>query len=202
MQNKAIRYFVGLGPKTPILALQGEMGWMSPSSRHFIKIIKLWNRIIKMEHSRLPFKLIQHMLNRNIGWVNQIRIQLKNINLDHIVNDQTYIPVSVAENKIADNEQLEWKNGLTSKPKLRTYVQFKLLYITEFYVTALLPKNKRSLLSQFRCGVLPLATETGRYKQVPRHERYCSMCKTNSVEDEIHFLCHCNFYKVLRDVYL
>ena len=121
------------------------------------------------------------------------------MNLDHIVNDQTYIPVSVTKNKIADNEQLEWKNGLTSKPKLRTYVKFKLLYITEFYVTALLPKNKRSLLSRFRCGVLPLATETGRYKQVPRHERYCSMCKTNSVEDEIHFLCHCNFYKVLRD---
>ena len=25
------------------------------------------------------------------------------------------------------------------------------------------------------------------------------MCTTNSVEDEINFLCHCNFYEVLRD---
>ena len=96
------------------------------------------------------------MLNQNIAWVNQIRIKLKNINIDHIVNDQTHIPVSVAKSKVADKDQLEWKNCITSKPKLRTYVKIKLLYITEFYVRALLPKNKRSLLSQFRCGVLPL----------------------------------------------
>ena len=66
-------------------------------------------------------------------------------------------------------------------------------------MSSLLPKSKRSLLSQFRCGVLPLATETGRYRQIPSNERYCTFCDENAIEDEIHFLCTCNFYGKLRD---
>ena len=60
-------------------------------------------------------------------------------------------------------------------------------------------KNKRSLLSQFRCGGLPLATETGRYRQIPGNERYCTFCEQNAIEEEIHFLGTCNFYSKLRD---
>ena len=64
---------------------------------------------------------------------------------------------------------------------------------------SLLPKNKRSLLSQFRCGVIPLATETERYRQIPSIERYCTFCDENAIEDEIHFLCTCNFYSDFKD---
>ena len=56
LQNRAIRFFLGLGPKTPICGMQGDMGWASPSCGHIIKNVKLWSRIIKMEQSSLPFK--------------------------------------------------------------------------------------------------------------------------------------------------
>ena len=85
--------------------------------------------------------------------------------------------------KIRQKEQTEWRNTIASKPKLRTFVKFKLVYQTELYVSSLLPKSKRSLLSQFRCGVLPLATETGRYRQIPSNERYCTFCDENAIED-------------------
>ena len=49
------------------------------------------------------------------------------------------------------------------KPKLRTYITFKTIYATEMYVKSLFSKAKRSILCQLRCGVLPLAIETGRY---------------------------------------
>ena len=44
-----------------------------------------------------------------------------------------------------------------------------------------------------------MATETGRYRQIPSNERYCTFCDENAIEDEIHFLCTCNFYSKLRD---
>ena len=56
-----------------------------------------------------------------------------------------------------------------------------------------------SLPSQFRCGVLPLATETGRYRQIPSNERYCTFCDEKAIEDEIYLLCTCNFYSEFRD---
>ena len=34
LQNRALRYFLGVGPKTPIPALHGEVNWVSPLSRH------------------------------------------------------------------------------------------------------------------------------------------------------------------------
>ena len=34
---------------------------------------------------------------------------------------------------------------------------------------------------------------------IPSNERYCTFCDENAIEDEIHFLCTCNFYSKLRD---
>ena len=72
-----------------------------------------------------------------------------------------------------------------------------------------LEKWKRSLLAQFRLGVLPLAIETGRYKltkdkvgnwrrQTPE-ERICPVCNLNTIENETHFLIDCVQYKDIRD---
>ena len=60
----------------------------------------------------------------------------------------------------------DWKNAVMSKPKLRTYVKFKNTYVIEGYVNSCLPRFQRSLLSQFRAGILPLKIETGRFKLV------------------------------------
>ena len=43
-----------------------------------------------------------------------------------------------------------------------------------------------------------MATETGRYRQIPSNERYC-IFDLNAIENEIHFLCTCDFYEQLRD---
>lgn len=43
--------------------------------------------------------------------------------------------------------------------------------------------------------------EVGRYKQpkIPRNERYCPFCDSLQIEDEIHFLFHCNVYECQRE---
>ena len=48
-------------------------------------------------------------------------------------------------------------------PKLRTYVLFKLSFETEKYLTINLTRSEGSVMAQFRCGVLPLSIETGRF---------------------------------------
>ena len=111
------------------------------------------DRIIKMEQSRLPFKLSKNLIPNNGGWIKKIRSLSEDFNI--ITNNYTHIPVSVVMDKITQKEQTEWRNTIASKPKLSTFVKFKLVYQTELYVYSLLPKNKRSSLSQFRCGVLP-----------------------------------------------
>ena len=49
------------------------------------------------------------------------------------------------------------------------------------------------MFARFRCGILPLEIEVGRYRDIPLKERICQLCN-NVVEDEIHFLCECPRY--------
>ncbi len=68
--------------------------------------------------------------------------------------------------KCVSNFNERWKLGMILKPKLRTYIKFKEQIETEQYITFCVSHRKRSLLAQFRMGVLPLAIETGRFKGI------------------------------------
>ena len=57
-----------------------------------------------------------------------------------------------------------------------------------------LTKNERSHLAQFRCAVLPLKIETGRFSGLAIEDRLCQVCDQHAVESEIHLLLHCNIY--------
>ena len=52
-----------------------------------------------------------------------------------------------------------WKDGLQTKPKLRTYIKFKDEHETENYVKHSRNRLERSLLAQLRSGTLSLNIE-------------------------------------------
>ncbi len=81
---------------------------------------------------------------------------------------------------------------------MRTYVTFKQEYSTEHYVKVVTNRQHRAALSQFRCGVLPLKVERGRYQDIPVEHRLCTMCEENAIETESHFLLYCSKYNQLR----
>ena len=90
-------------------------------------------------------------------------------------------------------------NGnIVDTAKLRTYITFKEEYKTEPFVELEHDRQHRSAMAQFRCGVLPLKVETGRYMNIPPEFRLCSFCANNTPETEIHFLLYCNKYDALR----
>ena len=94
----------------------------------------------------------------------------------------------------------QWLKDVQNVAKLRTYVKFKDEYKLENYLSINLSRQERSHLAQFRCGVLPLRIETGRFVGQTVSERVCQMCSTGAVESEIHFLLQCTFYLNERTV--
>ncbi len=61
--------------------------------------------------------------------------------------------------------------------------------------------HHRSLQLKFKLGVLPLAIETGRWKNTPLETRLCKACGKGFLEDEFHFLLHCDAYVTTRIEY-
>ena len=122
---------------------------------------------------------------------------MKEIDCENIFEHKEAIILSEVKTLLEDNYKAKWLNVLDSKPKLRTYRQFKFRLETESYVKFMNNRRDRSILAQFRSGVLPLAIETGRYKNVAPDERFCFHCITQ-VESEIHFILHCPLYLEVR----
>ena len=102
----------------------------------------------------------------------------------HIVNSSTCCLFRL--------EKERWQVEVLTKPKLRSYINFKTEYgETEEYVQKVRIKPHRSLLARLRGGTAPLHIETGRYVSLPVEERICRSCNTGRIEDEQHFCVEC-----------
>lgn len=53
-------------------------------------------------------------------------------------------------------------------------------------------------LTRFRLCAHKLAIETGRYNNIERNDRLCSLCNQGIIESEFHFLFVCTFYTAIR----
>ena len=93
------------------------------------------------------------------------------------------------------------ENNNRKSPKLRTYIMFKDILEPETYIIKCMSRRRRSLMSQFRTGILPLEIETGRYvpifyKTLKKNRKRTAnerICK-NDIENEYHYLCVCPVY--------
>ena len=49
-------------------------------------------------------------------------------------------------------------------------------------------------LARFRCGSTNIPTISGRYINIPRDERNCTLCDSSVMGDEYHLLFNCPFF--------
>ena len=199
IQFRAIRYFLGVHPKTPLLALEGDMGWKSCRLRQHVNMIRFWNRMINMDENRLTKRIFNWDYNLCKNWCLEIKQILYSASLEHIYNEQNVCNINTIDNILTDLRNNQWKESLPSKPKLRTYMKFKDNVYTEDYVKYCKNRRRRSLLAQFRLGILPLHIETGRFRKKQPEERICPICNTG-IEDEYHFVCICEEYSHFREM--
>ena len=215
VQNRACRYFLGLGRYAPNAAINGDMGWLSPEHSQWMCIARKWCRLANMDESLLAKKiflshLTQGSTNRKI-WCYRVKMFFIEIEHEHICQGHR-LAVRATLNTI--NSQLHvyferiWREKLNTEVavrgqdaggnKLRTYRKFKENYDTEQYVKVITQKRYRSAYAKFRCGVAPIKLETCRYglNRMPVDQRLCESC--NVVADECHVIMHCSLYDDIR----
>ena len=57
-------------------------------------------------------------------------------------------------------------------------------------------------LAKFRTTNNRLPIEKGRWDNIEGNERYCNLCNTNLIGDELHYLFECEILKDIRQIYL
>ncbi len=161
IQFRAIRYFHGY---IPLLALEGDMGCMSCQTRHHINMIRLWNKFINIEESRITKRVFNLDYQVCKNWSLELKDILYSASLNQIYDNNIICNIDAAKCICVNLRNADWKNWLPTKPKLRTNVKFKETIETGSYIKYCMLRRRRSLLAQLRLGILPLHLETGRFK--------------------------------------
>ena len=55
--DRAMRYYLGVHKYAPIAGMQGDLGWLATKFRRYICMVIFWNRIMKLDNS----KLVKHI---------------------------------------------------------------------------------------------------------------------------------------------
>ena len=165
IQNRACRYFLGVHKNAPDLAVQGEMGWELTEFKYYLSMLRLWNKLMKLDHTRITRCIFEWDLqNFNPdSWCGKIWNVFDLLNLHEVFENGQEVNLSNIRSKLEIIMQNTWCEKLAYKPKLRTYVHIKNKLETESFLKSNINKFQRSLLTQLRIGILPLEIETGRY---------------------------------------
>ena len=200
--NRACRFYLGVGKYTPNAAIQDDMGWKTPWQNQWSCIFKNWQRLCNMPDNRLCKRVFLWAdQSRNVkNYAYTVRKFFDSLHLTHLANTDYVLSrsdIKCLDQAVAVADEEKWLQ-LINKPegnKLRTYCLFKNTFETEFYVQSIMSRQHRSAFAKFRCGVAPLALETGRYNNTPADSRFCTLCNSGSIESEAHVLLHCDLYK-------
>jgi hypothetical protein len=214
VQNRALRFYLGVGNFTPSAAVNGDTGWQFSLQRQYICVTRLWSRLCLMSDDRLTKKVFlwaKTLSDAKVkNWIFKCERFFSENNLEMMLN-MNNIPFNgylYVSEKVFDMQTKKWINELERDNarrgeggnKLRTYRTFKSSYTTEPYVQLLFPPRHRRAMAQFRAGVAPIRIETGRYERgrLQVHERVCLSC-TNYIEDECHVILKCPLYDDIRE---
>ena len=95
----------------------------------------------------------------------------------------------------------KWNSDVYNSPKCINYRIFKTDFKTELYFTELQSKFYIPI-ARIRTTNHRLPIERGRWENIERSQRFCTLCNRNALGDEFHYLFECDFFKETRKTYL
>ncbi len=97
-------------------------------------MICLWNRLINMDENRVTKTVFKwdYIIYKN--WCFEVKEIFSSIQLQCVYNNMNECSLNTIEYNLTEHRNNQWKELLTSKPKLRTYMKFKDNIYTEKYV--------------------------------------------------------------------
>ena len=199
---KAMCVFLGVHKFTTTLFLEGELAWKPAIIRRKLSMLRFWNRLILMDNNRLTYKIFQYECDQNGVWFTSIKQTFREMNMEGICDGRNVCNTKDCEKILLEQYATVWMQQIKRKPKLRTYCEIKDAFIAEKYVKLNLTRSQRSILAQTRSGTLPINIETGRFIGKKLEDRLCTLCHSQAVESEFHFIFHCDLYDVERNALL
>jgi len=223
IQREMARRILRCHGKTTNEAVLGELGWWRLQTRREFMKLKYWIKLSFMDDSRLVrqvYKLSReaYETKRKNNWCREIHLLLIKYDLLDLWGDEDRMRnpginpqnsvfklrkywEGVLHHHVHKKEEDGWRRAMYKRPKLRTYRTFKSELKLESYLLSEKEKIGRYWLTSIRVGTNKLRIETGRWKRPieKAEDRVCIQCGSGEIEDEKHFILHCQRFQELRE---
>ena len=209
---------LGVKLQTSNSAVFGETGRCPIMVRQEKLVIGYWLKLMNTCPNN-PLKLVYNELHRLSTkgyktWCTHVGSLLKSVGMENIWDEQKLL-VSVDnfkqmkagfKNELENCYAQKWVkeiNDINRHPILRTYIGFKNNFCQEKYIERLNIRKYQRAISRFRVSSHRLGIETGRHQKpsLQPDKRLCQYCKSGKVDDELHFLVHCDFHSKTRKLF-
>ncbi len=107
VQYRAIRYFFGVHPKASLLHVEGDMGWDNCKVWHFLAIIRLWNKLIKMNPDRLTKIIFIWDYNLCKNWCKEVKQIDELIECQEMFTNKLACNLNTVKHKCKDMQNVE-----------------------------------------------------------------------------------------------
>ena len=193
---------------TPNFMIYGELGRYPLEIRVKLRMIMFWKKLLLGENKlssilyRLMFSLKCYN-NANFKWINYVETIFNEIGMNYIFVNQFPIVEKQHLNQILCDQFIQkWFGDIENSSRGQFYLTFKKDFSFEKYLIRL-PDCDRIWITKLRTSNLHLPIETGRWYNIPREDRICTLCNEN-IGDEYHilFVCKNNAIVQLRNKYL
>ena len=168
-----------------------------------IRILKYCLKLRKSDNCILK-TCYEDMVYNNDKWVEDIRLELDKLGLAFLwfADCDEKSAFKIIEQRVKDVYIQEMWSEIEVMAKSKLYRYLVNSHCLQFYLTKSLPCKIREIITKFRISGYNLNIEKGRYENIDRNDRKCTLCNMNEIEDEYHFILQCPIYDTFRKQYI
>ena len=199
----AMKKFLHVDQKTPNDLVYGELGRYPIYINSYVKCIRYWLKLVRMDGYRLPFQAYKQLYKLDLRdkktWATYVRQCLCRYGFAFVWDSQGVGCVksflACFKQRLIDCRWQDWDYHIQTSERFAQYRLFKTSNSIEPYLSFKMNSFVRNALTKFRFGVSDIAAHCNRYKQ--NSSELCRLCMQER-ESEIHFVFECRALLDLR----
>ncbi len=189
-----------------------ELGRLSMQTHRKFRILKYWLKISSCDNIiiRTIYNIQFEDSNgiNNINWLSSVKSLLCDIGMyevwldqGHTINKQYFL--RMVRERLSDNFIQSVESLIQESTKCLLYKHLVDTWVVQPYLCEQrIPEYYRKAITKIRLSSHKLSVESGRFNNIERENRVCTMCNSHELEDEYHFILTCPRYRELRAIYI
>ena len=190
---KFCKHILDLKQSKPNFMVYGELGRYPISINIKIRMISFWCKLVNSYGLKMSSKLYHVLRNVNSPWIKYVHNILDKCGLSYLWYYHDVMHVEWLKQTVLltliDQFKQKWNSDMFDSSKGINYRIFKKELTLEKYFS-ILPVKYCKLFCKFRTMNHKLPFETGRWHNISRQNRICTLCNYE-IGDEFHFLLNC-----------